>query len=87
MSLKYKHMIEFDITIPHVSLRTMTPSEIIKQFVFGDSRLMRINDDQTMGLCEAEVVVIGDALDLMTTYRVRAEYYDAELEMLRKLML
>ena len=70
-----------------MALRTMTPGEIIKNFVFGDSRLMRINDDQVLGLCEAEVIIIGDALDLRTIYRVRAEYYDPQLEQLRNLML
>jgi hypothetical protein len=65
----------------------MTPSEIVVELVFGDSRLMAIHEDQTLGLCEAEVVIIGDALDLRTIYRVRAEYYDTELEQLRKLML
>jgi hypothetical protein len=80
-------MIEFDITIPHASLRTMTPREIVTEFVFGDSRVMAITNDQNMGLCETEMSVSGDVLDLRTIYRVRAEYYNPQLEILRKLML
>lgn len=80
-------MISFDIVIPHSILRAMSPADIITDYVFADARLLRVNSDSNMGLCECEIRVEDDILGMYTTYSVRAVYFDPELEMLVKLIL
>ena len=67
-----KHRISFDIVIPHSILRAMSPADIITDYVFADARLLRVNSDSNMGLCECEIRVEDDILGMYTTYSVRA---------------
>lgn len=80
-------MIRFDIVIPHSILITMSPRELLTNYVLGDTRLSRLTDDANLGLCHVNLHVSEDCLDMYSTYCITAEYSDPELELLRKLML
>ena len=70
-----------------MALRTMDAFEIITTFVMGDMRLIGINNDANLGLCEVEIFVEDDMLEMSTTYTVMAKYSDPQAEILRKLMI
>ena len=79
--------IEFAIGIPWQVVVCSTPKMLLHNYVRTDPRHQQIEADAVLGHCRVEYTIHMDPEREWTWYRVKAQYEDVEVALLRRLSL
>jgi hypothetical protein len=80
-------MIDFEIQVPFTAMTSMTPRMVLGNYITCDPRLQRFEHDRLMNRCDIEVEPCLDPVRERSCYKIRAHYYDPELELIVRLSL
>lgn len=80
-------MIIFDVPVPFGLIANSIDDDLVWNHIIQDERIQIVSDDRDADNCEFEIRMITNTQTRTTIYRVRANYRDPELELLRRFVL